>query len=258
MLLRRVKHHVSNENWFAVLVDFMIVVVGVYVGIEVSNLNEQRQESEIAVAYLERIKAELEQDLLTIDDREKFWSQVVEYGEAAVGHAETGVLVEGSVARTVLAYYQASQVAPFAAVSTTYEELKGSGFMRLIDDEQLLSGLAEYYVNATSVQSQHLLQYVPQYREYVRGLVPRGIQQYIWANCWETRDHAQHLIDCDLPVDDEAGATLLMQISGDTTAIRGLRFWTTNLTLARLVLADNVVQIQQLVDLIDELLGDRE
>ncbi len=53
LLLRRIKHHVVNENWFAVFVDFVIVVVGVYVGIEVSNWNEARQEEARATEYLE-------------------------------------------------------------------------------------------------------------------------------------------------------------------------------------------------------------
>jgi len=51
VLLRRIRHHVVNENWFAVFVDFVIVVVGVYVGIEVSNWNEARREEQLAVEY---------------------------------------------------------------------------------------------------------------------------------------------------------------------------------------------------------------
>lgn len=42
MLLRRVTKHVKEQNWFAVFVDFFIVVVGVFIGIQVANWNEQR------------------------------------------------------------------------------------------------------------------------------------------------------------------------------------------------------------------------
>ncbi len=34
MLLRRVTEHVKTQNWFAVGLDFLIVVVGVYIGIQ--------------------------------------------------------------------------------------------------------------------------------------------------------------------------------------------------------------------------------
>ena len=40
MILRRVAEHVQAQNWFAVALDFLIVVVGVFVGIEVANWNE--------------------------------------------------------------------------------------------------------------------------------------------------------------------------------------------------------------------------
>ncbi len=33
MLLRRVTEHVKTQNWFAVLLDFLIVVIGVFMGL---------------------------------------------------------------------------------------------------------------------------------------------------------------------------------------------------------------------------------
>jgi len=40
MILRRITEHVKDQNWFAVGIDFFIVVVGVFIGIQVSNWNE--------------------------------------------------------------------------------------------------------------------------------------------------------------------------------------------------------------------------
>jgi len=39
MLLRIIKQHMQNGNWFVVLVDFAIVVA-VFIGIQVTNWNE--------------------------------------------------------------------------------------------------------------------------------------------------------------------------------------------------------------------------
>src|SRR4051812_5033543 len=44
MVLRRVVEHAKTQNWFAVTLDFFIVVVGVFVGIEVANWNQARQD----------------------------------------------------------------------------------------------------------------------------------------------------------------------------------------------------------------------
>lgn len=42
MILRRITEHVRAQNWFAVALDFVIVVVGVFIGIQVANWNEER------------------------------------------------------------------------------------------------------------------------------------------------------------------------------------------------------------------------
>lgn len=43
MLFRRVAKHVSDQNWLAVGVDFLIVVLGLIVGLQVNNWNDQRK-----------------------------------------------------------------------------------------------------------------------------------------------------------------------------------------------------------------------
>lgn len=44
MILRRLRTHVETENWFAVTIDFAIVVVGVFIGIQVANWNDVANE----------------------------------------------------------------------------------------------------------------------------------------------------------------------------------------------------------------------
>jgi hypothetical protein len=44
MILRSLTKHVKDQNWFAVVLDFGIVVVGVFIGIQVANWNDQQVE----------------------------------------------------------------------------------------------------------------------------------------------------------------------------------------------------------------------
>ena len=44
MLLRKVTMHVREQNWTAVFIDFVIVVVGVFVGLQVQDWNEFRKD----------------------------------------------------------------------------------------------------------------------------------------------------------------------------------------------------------------------
>lgn len=251
MLLRRIKQHVVNENWFAVCVDFVIVVVGVYVGIEVSNWNESRQEDLRAQEYLERIQSDLVLDRFEANSRMKFWSRVIEYGEAAIAHAEDGTLYQDSVGQTVLAYYQASQIDPYTAVSTTYDELKAAGELRLLRNPELRAQLADYYVYANSLQAEHLFKVLPRYREYVRGVVPYSIQQFVWRECHSTEGSDQKILECNLPLEAEQGQPLLEMLAGDPEVVRGLRFWIANLGVATLVIEDNLRQVDEILELVN-------
>lgn len=58
MLLRRVTQHVKTQNWFAVIVDFVIVVVGVFVGLQVQDWNDARKERLEERALLDRLQTE--------------------------------------------------------------------------------------------------------------------------------------------------------------------------------------------------------
>ena len=58
MLLRRVTRHVRSQNWFAVGVDFLIVVVGVFVGLQVQDWNDARKERAEERALLGRLLTE--------------------------------------------------------------------------------------------------------------------------------------------------------------------------------------------------------
>lgn len=60
MLLRRINEHVKAQNWFAVFLDFLIVVLGVFIGIQVANWNEVRQERQREVHYLDRLDQEFD------------------------------------------------------------------------------------------------------------------------------------------------------------------------------------------------------
>ena len=44
MILRRISENVKSQNWFSVAVEFVIVVVGVFMGLQVQDWNEARKE----------------------------------------------------------------------------------------------------------------------------------------------------------------------------------------------------------------------
>jgi hypothetical protein len=67
MILRRITEHVKSQNWTAVGIDFVIVVVGVFVGIQVSNWNEERRTRMVEHDLINRLHEET-QELLELQD----------------------------------------------------------------------------------------------------------------------------------------------------------------------------------------------
>ena len=67
MLLRRITEHVKAQNWFAVGLDFLIVVVGVFVGLQVSNWNESRADKAEYIKALDRMDTEVNENFVVID-----------------------------------------------------------------------------------------------------------------------------------------------------------------------------------------------
>jgi hypothetical protein len=228
MLLRRVIEHVRKQEWTAIGIDFVIVVVGVFVGIQVSNWNEARADDARAQAYLARIRVNLQADLLSIKRRETFWRQVIAYGKGAIRYAETGELVEGSAWKTVLAFYQASQLWQWVTSDSTYQEMRSAGELGLIRDQGLRDRLSQYYLeNGTGTAYLFMLQ--PEYRKLVRGLTPSVVADHIWANCWQQpAPSEQYLLDCDAPISEVQAHAVLDGYLEDPQVLKELRFWVAN------------------------------
>jgi hypothetical protein len=60
VILRRVIEHVKAQNWTAVGIDFVIVVTGVFIGIQVANWNEGRSDRRQRELIVEALVADIE------------------------------------------------------------------------------------------------------------------------------------------------------------------------------------------------------
>lgn len=237
MILRRITEHVKDQNWFAVLLDFVIVVFGVFMGFQVNNWNQERGDVSRSIAYLQRISDDVETDITNYEDRIKFWGAVKEYSMQGLRYSETKLPGKASQWQLLLGYFQASQVAEFIVSSSTYDELKNAGELDLIKDSDLRISLGAYY----NFEAEATLRQRPQYREHIRGKIPTDIQEYIWDNCWSSnKEGLQELIDCPSPVDKKVAEELVERFSSNTKLMEELRYWASNLKVSSLIAQDRI------------------
>lgn len=240
MFLRRMIEHVRRQHWTAIAIDFVIVVLGVFIGLQVDNWNDARREAKRGDAYLARIGADIATDIAEMDRRLAFWRIVVAHGEGAIHYAESGERVGGSTWKTVLAFYQASQLYPYTPRDTTYQEMRNAGELGLLREPSLLPALADYYITGAGYQANFLLKFEPEYRKIVRGVTPQLVSSHVWAHCHRnTRGIEQELLDCGAPIGETEAQAVLDGYLVEPRLLAELRFWITNLAVSIELLGNN-------------------
>ena len=230
MAIKSLVSRVRQHDWLAVGIELLVVVAGVFIALQVTNWNDERKEAARGREYLERLHDDLALDIANLDATAAFWNHVRDYGVGAIAYAERGTLVQGSAWKTLLAYYQASQVWPYRKHDVTFQEIKSSGDLLLIRDAALRAHIATHYSASAGSQVVEVLGLIPRYREHVRGMTPWGIQQYIWARCYRSESTHQFLLDCESPISEAEALAVIENYRRSTELTEELRFWMVNVS----------------------------
>ncbi|MFN3912455.1 hypothetical protein [Hyphomonas sp.] len=117
MLLRRMSEHVKGQNWFAVVLDFLIVVFGVFIGFQLTTWNDNRQLDEAFAQARTRLIAEHEANITAV--------------QALIRQNETSL----PAVRTALAALNACDPAPEAeaAFLKGLNQIRGTQSLKLRD-----------------------------------------------------------------------------------------------------------------------------
>jgi hypothetical protein len=249
MILRRVIAHFRKQEWTAIAIDFMIVVVGVLMAFQITAWNEARAERERSQEYLLRIRADLAADMVSLEQHKEVWRRVANEGYAAIAYAEADAPGDQTPWEILRSFLHASQSWQFNFIDSTYAELRGAGELRLIPDADLRNALADYYVLVAARRGGegHYAQ-LPDYREMVRGRMRSDIMRYYWRACYRQAPGVLELLDCPPPEGAADISGVLEQVAGDAAIVDALRYWVDVQRMA-VELADlDVGRAQALID----------
>lgn len=144
MLLRRVTEHVNEQNWFAVAIDFIIVVVGIFVGLQVSNWNDASRAASSEKVILEQLKGEF---LLAVEGTRGSKRLNDEYIDATIDVLR--VIKEDVEPRDKPAFLEVlSKAGRFGSAPiepTTLTELISSGGLSTLSSPELRRALIRYH-----------------------------------------------------------------------------------------------------------------
>jgi hypothetical protein len=177
MILSRVIEHLKQQHWTAIVIDFVIVVIGVFIGLQVqewsNRLEDRRRETQLVsdlLADLEIDRAHfavaLEADerqvgaanasldgaglpKLEFDWKRQQRTDIVDYT------FDTSAVPDMSAARrdklwtdVVLGYFPTTSTA-------TYDAMVGAGETRIIDDRQIVRAIQLYHNLTTGLVEQN-------------------------------------------------------------------------------------------------------
>jgi len=210
MVIRRIRQHVAAHNWLAVGIDLLIVVLGVFLGIQASNWNEARLEAVQGASYRQRLIDELDFNIRQHRQQLAYYQQALGHGQTALATLEKGATNDPT--GFLIDALQLTQVDTSPAKSYIYQEMVSSGLVDSIGPEPVQQAASDYYVQVAATDRELLEEHA--YRNIVRGLVPYAVQAELQEKCGDR--HVFHnariigvrLVEtCDLRLDKSvAGA----------------------------------------------------
>jgi hypothetical protein len=162
MILRRVIAHLRKQDWTAVGLDFVIVVLGVFVGIQASNLNSARIDRTLEKEYVDRIVIDLGSIIAAAEFQRRFeqnkskqviaalattWQQPSDAKRLRLGHLLTAMTV---------------RLSPNFE-SSTFNDLQNSGHLSLIRHARMRTQLSTYFARL----------------QYLRSVIGRNNDNYV-------------------------------------------------------------------------------
>ena len=179
-MLRHVIGSLRRQDWTAVAVELLVVVLGVFIGVQASNWNAERETSRRAEDFGERLKSDL---------REEAWGyelQIAYYGEVLENARRAADAMSGrspmSDEALLISAYRATQYNGNVRRRTTYDELTSTGEIGLIRDPALRDLAMRTY---TAEFFDQIVQdgQRSQYRMAFRKSIPHEVQRALGEAC---------------------------------------------------------------------------
>ena len=228
MILRRLSRSLKEQNWTAIAVEVVLLVAGVFFGIQASNWNDERETMKKSAIFTARLDADLRAEAWRYQFLLAYYQDVRDATEAAAD-ALSGKKPLPNADFLVNAY-RATQYKQGAGRRATYDELISTGNIGLIEDRKLLKlAVRAYSLATTDLLVKEGLE--SPYRALFRMSIANDTQRALGTQCGDRyitpgdyHDY-DHVIDypCALKLDSAAIDAAAHALRDDPQTLRLLR-----------------------------------
>lgn len=243
MILRRFGEALKSQDWTVVLIEFVLVVTGVLVALEVDRYNEGQKKKAYELELLLALERDIERDIDKLSNVSAGYQSIKRFGSNAYATLNADGCTGDSCWTSILEFFHASQWLESSVSEATFEEMKRSG---LPSSARLKEAIEEYYDIAKAQLD--VTGEIPPYRELVRSMIPPDVQNYIWKNCFSVSGTDEtYDMSCVSPI-TETTARQIIQSLQQTSAVKpALTFWMSTLSIHDLTIPIHLKQAEQIL-----------
>ena len=143
MIMRRLAQSLKEQNWTAICVEFVLLVLGVFLGIQAANWNSAMIERGESRDSLQRLEEDLRLSIKLTQSNAEFMTEGARDADLVLDRLRACELPEADRNRFANGLYRLGKTMPARLVRTTFDELRDSGKLRLIGNAELRQTLSE-------------------------------------------------------------------------------------------------------------------
>lgn len=178
MIIRRFVTALRQQDWTTVTIEFVIVVAGIFVGLQVDDWNNQRKLQEAALEYKAQLIFDLEVERLGASEVIQYHKQVLDYSSVALSAWSESPVADAET--LIVALYQASNIVPYTITRGAFDAISNNGLWDQIGAPALMTKLSAFYGQDTA---EITTDQEKRYRQEIRGVLPVDIQKQIRDTC---------------------------------------------------------------------------
>ena len=144
MLFRRISAHLKRQDWFAVSLDLLIVVVGIYIGLQVDAWNSTRHDRVVEREYLERLLADMEDSLEAQGIAKRAFDLSIVATDYIARIQREGTFDGVDEDRLIVGLNSVGWVIAPATNMVTIRELQSTGKIALIQDVSVRTAIGQF------------------------------------------------------------------------------------------------------------------
>lgn len=225
MILRRVANALRTQNWTAICIELAIVIIGVFVGTQVANWNEQRLEKRQTERLLAQLQPELHNFIDFFDSAKIYYATTRSYANVAFAAWEGRENVSDE--QFVIAAYQASQVFGIGTNGENWALIFGGQQLRNIDDLEIRRNLS--FLMTSNYDDLDIAAVSTHYRENVRRVIPDEVQEAIRNECGDRTPPGRPFVNilsrtCDLDLTAQKSKAIAAALRANPQLVGDLRW----------------------------------